>query len=72
MRVFTLTPPRILALCGARWLLPWLHARVPRLSHECQVPDGSTVVGVNKVVNREDVPKEAKTASDDYTWYYDI
>ena len=49
-------------------VLPWLHAVCPAF-HECQVPDGSTVVGVTKVVNREDVPKEAKTVSDDYTWY---
>ena len=40
------------------------------------VPDDSTVVGVNKVVSRDDVPPSkqdgAPTPVDDYTWLYDI
>jgi serine O-acetyltransferase len=38
------------------------------------VPDGATVVGVNKVVSRADVPKDesAKDTDDAYTWYYGI
>ena len=35
-------------------------------------PDGTTVVGINKVVSRADVPKEDAAKSDDYTWYFDI
>ena len=30
------------------------------------VPDGTTVVGVNKLVQKKD------PAADDYTWFYDI
>ena len=36
------------------------------------VPDGSTVVGVNKMVSRADVPKEEAAKADDYTWFFDI
>ena len=36
------------------------------------VPDGNTVIGVNKIVERAALPaKEAKEA-DDYTWFYGI
>ena len=37
-----------------------------------EVPAGSTVVGVNNVVSRKDVPKQEAAKSDDYTWYFDI
>ena len=38
------------------------------------VPTGSTVIGVNKVVSRADVPKEeeANKQVDDYNWYFSI
>lgn len=37
-------------------------------------PDGSIVIGVNKIVSRVEVPatEQGATQSDDYTWYYDI
>jgi serine O-acetyltransferase len=38
------------------------------------VPEGSTVIGVNKIVSRPE-PATAETPAakqDDYTWYYDI
>jgi serine O-acetyltransferase len=37
------------------------------------IPEGSTVVGVNKIVSRpETATADAPAAKDDYTWYYDI
>jgi serine O-acetyltransferase len=36
------------------------------------VPDGATVIGVNKVVERKDVPAEEKSTADDYTWFWSV
>lgn len=36
------------------------------------VPDGATVVGVNKVVERKDVPADEKSTADDYTWFWSV
>ena len=36
------------------------------------VEDGNTVVGVNKVVERKDMPADKAKTTDDYTWYFDI
>jgi serine O-acetyltransferase len=42
-----------------------------------EVPAGSTVVGTNKIITREEAPKEKAEEADgaksaDYTWYYEL
>ena len=37
-----------------------------------EVPDGSTVIGVNKIVVRADVPSDEPAKADDFTWLYAI